>query len=91
MFPNLTFRKRFGYKTTLVNYFADAKGHLQRIGIREDMKKTLYSLRHTSITAMERAGVRDLARTQLTGHARQGDQGRLTYISDRDAQELLQS
>ena len=89
VFPNLTFRNRFGYKTKLVNFFAGAKGHLQRIGIREDMRKTLYSLRHTSITAMERAGVRDLARTQLTGHARQGDQGRLAYISDRDAQELL--
>ncbi len=26
---------------------------------------------------------------QLTGYARQVDQGRLTYISDRDAQDLL--
>ncbi|MBY0401416.1 site-specific integrase [Myxococcota bacterium] len=90
VFPNLTYRRRGGYKSKVVGFFAGEKGYLERIGIREDMRKTLYSLRHTSITAMERAGVKDLARAQLTGHARQGDQGRLTYISDREARELMQ-
>jgi integrase len=89
LFPNLTYLKRSGYKTKVVNYFTGARGYLSRVGIWKRDKKVLYSLRHSSISAMERAEVSPLARTQLTGHARQGDQGQLTYISDRQAHELL--
>jgi integrase len=89
LFPNLTHLKRAGYKTKVVNHFSGEQGYLNRVGIWVRDKKVLYSLRHTSLTAMERAEVSPLARTQLTGHARQGDQGQLTYISDRQAHDLL--
>jgi hypothetical protein len=89
LFRNLTYLKRAGYKTKVVNYFSGERGYLSRIGIWERDKKVLYSLRHSSISAMERSEATPLARTQLTGHARRGDQGQLTYISDRQAHELL--
>ena len=89
LFPNLTYLKRAGYKTKVVNHFSGERGYLNRVGIWSKDKKVLYSLRHSGISAMERAEVSPLARTQLTGHARQGDRGQLTYISDRQAHELL--
>jgi len=88
--PNLTYLKRKGYKSKVVNHFKGPDGYLARVGVWVKDKKVLYSLRHSFGTACDRANVAKTARQQLMGHARQSDdQGELTYIDNRQARELL--
>ncbi len=89
LFSKLTYLKESGYRGKLTNFFGGKGGHLNKLGIWVKDIKVLYSLRHSGITAMERAGLPNLARTQLTGHSETEDEGEESYIGERTAHELL--